>query len=62
MSSLWEAESILQTLTEGDGDSEAFLALESESDSEQSVQSNYKSSHNTPDGPEDDTSEGSPTP
>ena len=37
LSSLREAESILQTLVVGDGDSEAFSVLESESDSEQSV-------------------------
>ena len=53
-----EAESILQMLAEGNGNSEAFSALESESDNERSVQSNYKSSHHTPDGLEDDESEG----
>ena len=62
LTSLREEESILQTLAEGDGDSEAFSALESESDSEQSVQSNYKSSHDTPDNPEDDELDGSSTP
>ena len=60
--SLREAESILQTLAEGDGDSEAFSALESESDSEQSVQSNYRSSRNTPDDPKDEDSEHTLTP
>ena len=34
----------------------------SELDSEQSVKLNYKSSHDTPDDPEDDDSEGSSTP
>ena len=58
LTSLREAHSILQTIAKGDGESEAFLALESESDNERSVQSNYKSSHHTPDGLEDDESEG----
>ena len=62
LTSLREAELILQTLAEDDGDSEAFSALELESHSEQSVQSNYKSSHDTPNGFEDNQSEGSPTP
>ena len=38
LSSLQGAESILQIVAEGDEDSEAFFALESESDSERSVQ------------------------
>ena len=62
LSSLREVESILQTLAASDGDSEAFSALESESDSEQSVQSNYPSSHDTPDDPEDDDSKHTLTP
>ena len=57
-----DAQSILQTLAEGDGDSEAFSALESESDSEQSVHSNYRNSHDTLDDPEEDDSEHTPTP
>ena len=62
LSSLREAESILQTLAASDGDSEAFSALESESDSEQSVHSNYRNSHDTLDDPEEDDSEHTPTP
>ena len=49
-------------LANGDGDAEAFTTLESDSDSEESVQSNYKSSDDAPDGPEDDESDGSSTP
>ena len=48
LTSVREAESILQTVAEADGDSEGFSTLESELDSEHSVQSNYRSSHNTP--------------
>ena len=55
-----DAQSILQTLAEGDGDSEAFSALESESDSEQSVQSNYRSNHDTLDDPREGDSEHTP--
>ena len=62
LTSLQEAEARLRTLAGGNGDSEAFSALESESDSEQSVQSNYKSSHDTPDDPEDEESNSSSTP
>ena len=60
LSSLREVESILQTLTTGGGDSEAFSALESESDSEQSVQSNYRSNHDTLDDPREGDSEHTP--
>ena len=62
LSSLREAESILQTLAASDGDSEAFCALESESDSEQSVWSNYLNSHDTLDDPKEDDSEHTSTP
>ena len=62
LTSLREAKSILHTLAEGDGDAEAFTALESDSNSEQSIQSNYKSSHDNPDVSEDDESDGSSTP
>ena len=62
LSSLWEAESLLQTLATGDDDSEALSALESESYSKKSVQSNYRNSHDTPDDPEEDDSEHTPTP
>ena len=37
LTSLREVESILQTLAEGDGDAEAFTALELGSDSEENV-------------------------
>ena len=60
LSSLCDAESILQTLALGDGDSEAFFALESESDSEHNVQLNYRSCHDTPDDPREDDSEHTP--
>ena len=59
-----DAQSILQTLAEGDGDSEAFSALESESNSELSVQSKYRRNNDTTDTPDDleeDDSEHTPT-
>ena len=62
LTSLRETESILQTLARGNGDAEAFATLESNSDSEESVESRYKSSHDTPNDPEDDESEGSSMP
>ena len=49
-------------LAGGDGDAEAFTTLESDSDSEESVASRYKSSHDTPNDPEDDELDGSSTP
>ena len=61
LTSLREPGSILQTIAEGNRDAEAFATLESDSDSEQSVQSNYKSSHDAPDGPEEDESNGTST-
>ena len=64
LTSLREEESILQTLAEGDGDSEAFSALESESNSELSVQSKYRRNNDTTDTPDDleeDDSEHTPT-
>ena len=51
LTSLREAESILQKLVGGNGDAEAFATLESDSDSEESVASRYKSSHDTPNDP-----------
>ena len=48
LTSLREAESILQTLAGGNGDVEAFATLESDSDSEESVASRYKTSHDSP--------------
>ena len=62
LTSLQEAESILQALAGGDGDAGAFATLESDSDSEESVASRYKSSHDTPNDPEEDGSDGSSTP
>ena len=62
LTSLWEAESILETVAKGNRDAEAFAALESDLDSEERVQSHYKSSHDTPNSPEDDESDGSSTP
>ena len=62
ITSLQEAETILQTLAAGDGDSEAFATLEAESESDGSVASRYKSSHDTPNDREDEGSEDSVTP
>ena len=62
LSSLRDAESILQALATGGGDSEPFSAFESDSDGECSAHSNYRSSHDTPDGPEDEQSDTLPTP
>ena len=62
LSSLKEAESILQALAAGEGDSEPFSAFELDSDSEYNAHSNYRSSHDTPDGPEDEESDNIPTP
>mgnify|MGYP000078879380 CR=1 FL=1 len=47
-------EFILQTLATGVGDSEAFLAIESDSDGEHIMRSNYQSSY---DDPDDDNSD-----
>ena len=63
--SLQEAESILQMLadsTEAVADAEAFTTLESNSDSEESVQLNYKSSHDALDDPEEEESDRTSTP
>ena len=62
LSSLREAETILEMLSGRDGDTQAFATLESDSESEESVASRYKSSHDTPNDPEDDGSDGSSTP
>ena len=61
LTSLREAESILQTLAGDDGDAEVFATFESDSDSEESIASHYKSSHDTRNDPEDDESDGSLT-
>ena len=53
---------ILHNLTTRTRESEAFSNFESESDSEHSVQSNYRSNHETPDNPVDDSSEHTPPP
>ena len=47
ITSLQDAETILQTLAGGDGDAAAFATLEADSDSGESVESRYKSSHDT---------------
>ena len=62
MSSLRDIESILKTLATSIGDTEAFLAFKSESDSEHNVHSNYRSSHDTPDKSKEDGIAHTPTP
>ena len=57
-----EAESILQALAAGEGNLEPFSAFESDSDGKYSAHSNYRRSHDTPDGPEDEESDNIPTP
>ena len=57
-----EAKSILQTLATGVGESKLLSALESDLDDEHNVHSNYRSNHNTPDKPEEDDLEHTPTP
>ena len=59
---LREAESILHTFAGGNRDAEAIATLELDSDSEESVQSDYKSSNDTSNDREDDASDGSSTP
>ena len=59
LTSLQEAESILQALAGGDGDAEAFATLESDSENGESIASRYKSSHDTPNDLEEDGSNGS---
>ena len=61
LTSVREAESILQTLAGGNRDTEAIATLESDSNSEERVQSHFKSSHDTQNDPEDDASDGSST-
>ena len=48
----------MHTLAVGNGDAEEFATLESDSNSEESVESRYKSSHDTPNHPEHDESDG----
>ena len=62
LSSLCEAESILQTVATCDGESEAFSTLESKLTCEHIVQLNYRRSHDTRDDPQKDNSEHTPTP
>ena len=62
LSSLREAESLLQALAAGEGESEAFSAFESDSDGEHSAHTNYCSSNDIPDGPEDEESNTLQTP
>ena len=54
LSSLRDTKSILQTLVVGERDLGAFSAIESDLDGEHSVQSNYRSSYDTREGPCDD--------
>ena len=60
ITSLREAETILQTLAGGEGDAAAFATLEADSDSGESVGSRYKSSHET--NPTEEESDDSVTP
>ena len=62
ITSLQEAESILQTVADVDRDAEAFATLESDSDSGESVESRYKSSHDTPNDQVEEESDDSLTP
>ena len=62
LSNLRQVELILHNLTTRTRESEAFSNFESESDNEHSVQSNYRSSHDTPENPVEDGSEHTPTP
>ena len=55
-------ESILQALAAGDDDSEPFSAIESDLDGDHNAHSNYRSSHDTLDGPEDEESDNLLTP
>ena len=61
LSSLPEAESLLQALAAGEGDSELFSAFESDSNGEYSAHSNYRINHDTPDGPANEESDTLPT-
>ena len=61
LSSLRETKSLLQALAGGDGETEAFSAFEWDSDGGYSVHTNYRSSNDTPDGPEDEESDTLPT-
>ena len=54
LSSLRETELILQALASGEGEAEAFSAYESDSEGGYNVHTNYRSSNDTPGGPEDD--------
>ena len=62
LSSLREAESLLQALAAGEGESEAFSAFESDSDREHNAHTNYRSCNEIPDGPEDEESDTLQTP
>ena len=62
LSSLREAESLLQALAAGEGESEAFSAFESDSDGEHGAHTNYRSCNEIPDGPEDEESDTLQTP
>ena len=62
ITSLQEAESILQTLADGERDAEAFATLESDLDNGESIEFRCKSSHDTPNDPVEEKSEDSLTP
>ena len=61
LSSLRDAESILKALAIEEGDSEPFLSFDSYSEGKYSAHSNYRSTHDTLDGPEDKESDTLPT-
>ena len=62
LSGLREVEPLLKASTAGEGDSEPFSAFESDSDGEYSAYTNYRNSHDTPDGPTDGESDTLSTP
>ena len=62
LSSLREAESLLQALAAGEGESEAFSAFESDSNEEHGADTNYRNCNEIPDGPEDEESDTLQTP
>ena len=57
LSSLREAESLLQALAAGEGESEAFLAFESNTDEEHDAHPNYRNCNEMPNGSEDEESD-----
>ena len=57
LSSLREAESLLQALAAGEGEFESFSAFESDSYGEHDAHTNYRSCNEIPDGSEDEESD-----